>query len=95
MPNPPLTTVRTDRTVLPTSSDPMKSIVSRPMPLSFEAFGSLVASRRLNAGRPSCSLSTCTFVATTKSSTSEVESPVAVTIDASGAGCRSVIVRRL
>ena len=73
----------------------MKSVVSSPMPLSFDAFGSLVARRRPNAGRPSRSLSTRTFVAMTRSSTLDVESPVAVTSGDNGAGLRSVIARRL
>ena len=63
------------------SSDAKKSVVSRPRPLSFDAFGSLVANRnaerrprwRLRTpGAPSCR--------STMSSTLEVVSPVAVTM---------------
>ena len=56
-----------------------------PRPLSFEAFGSFVAKRMANAGYPTFSPTSRILVAITKSPTSCVESPVAVTRLASGA----------
>ena len=55
------------------------------MPLSFEAFGSLVAKRRPKDGRDAVSPAMRTLVPMTMSSTLDVESPVAVTMSDSGA----------
>ena len=62
-----------------------KSVVSRPRPLSFDAFGSLVAKRMPSAGRPEASAMKRILVATTKSEISDVRLPVEVTSEASGA----------
>ena len=68
-------------------------MVSRPIPLSFDAFGSLVANRSPNDGRLGVSPAMRTFVPMTMSSTLEVVSPVAVTMPDSGAGSRAVMFR--
>ena len=81
--------------VLPTSRLVVKSVVSRPRPLSLDALGSLVAKRMLKAGRPGVSDNIRIFMPTTASETSWVLLPVAVTSDASGAlGSREVMFNR-
>ena len=62
IPIPMLLTIRTDWTVLAMSNEAKKSVVSRPRPLSFEAFGSFVAKRRPNDGRDMPSETSRTFV---------------------------------
>ncbi|MNC94445.1 hypothetical protein D3C83_112990 [compost metagenome] len=80
---------------MPKSSDAKKSVVSRPMPLSLDAFGSFVAKRNPIAGCATPSGTRRIFVPMTKSSTLDVESPVAVTIDDSGASWRDEMESRL
>ena len=63
MPTPRLPTTRIDCTVLAPSSDTKKSVVSRPRPLSFDAFGSFVANRMPIAGRLAASGRIRIFVA--------------------------------
>ena len=62
MPNPKLPTTRIDCTVLPMLKSKLKSVVSRPRPLSLLAFGSLVQKRTAIAGRPAVSVMNRTFV---------------------------------
>ena len=83
-----LPTIRTDWTVLAPSTEAKKSVVSRPSPLSLDAFGSLVAKRRPNAGRDAVSAAIRILVPMTMSSTLDVVSPVAVTMPDNGAGSR-------
>ena len=71
----------------------LKSVVSRPRPLSLLAFGSLVQKRTAIAGRPAVSFMNRTFVPMVMSSKSPVVSPVTVSIDDSGAGSNFVIDR--
>ncbi len=69
--------------------------MSSPSPLSLLAFGSRVAKRRPNAGRPGFSAATRIFVAMVMSSTSLVWSPVKSSRFDSGAGRREVTESRL
>ena len=63
------------------------------MPLRCFEFGSLVAKRKPKPGRWAVSPASRIFAPTVMSSTACVESPVAVTKPARGAGCRLVIDR--
>ena len=82
MPAPTFTTMRMDCTVFASRSEPEKSVVSRSIPFSFDAFGSLVANRSAKAGRDVVSETSRIFVATTAFETSCVVSPVTASSDA-------------
>ena len=86
--------VRIDCTVLAPTSEAKKSVVQAETAF-IGGIGQLVANRTPKAGRDAVSAATRIFMPIARSSTSDVESPVTVSMFASGAGSRSVMASRL